>query len=491
MGKVYLIGAGSGDEELLTLKAVRVLKNCTAIMYDRLLGGNILKYTNENSKIFYCGKEPGCHYKTQDEINKMLISLAKEGHTVGRIKGGDPYVFGRGGEEALELRKENIDFEVVPGVTSAIAALNYAGIPVTNRGMSQSFHVITGMSSSTLKIDWKSISKVEGTLVFLMGLNNISNIIENLIKHGKNPNTPSAVIMRGTTSHQRKVVGKLKDIALKATEAKLKSPSIIVIGKVVNLNTQLNWYETLPLFGLNVCVTRSKSQAENLSKSLKNLGAEVTEINSIKIESNTKLFNNYITALKEYKFIVFTSVNSVNIFFDHIKNKNYDIRNIKGDFAVIGDATENALNNRGVIAKIKAKEFTGKSLLESLIEVVKPNDSILIPCSKKAKSTIKDGLEKMHCNVDMVPIYDVIKGTIKNKNAFNDVDVVIFTSPTTVKNMIELVGIQSLKNKICLSIGPITYKELTKHNIDAYISEKHCNLGIVNKLMDLRKENLL
>jgi len=252
MSKVYLIGAGPGDEELMTFKAVRVLKKCTAVMYDRLAGGNVLKYLRDDCKVLYCGKEPGCHYKTQDEINEMLVSLAKEGHIVGRVKGGDPYVFGRGGEEALRLREENIDFEVIPGVTSAISVLSYAGIPATQRGLSQSFHVITGMSASSLKIDWSSISKVEGTLIFLMGLENIEFITEKLMEGGKAESTPCAVVMRGTTSKQRKVIGTLKNIAAKSREAALKSPCIIVVGEVVTLSESLNWYEKMPLFGTNV-----------------------------------------------------------------------------------------------------------------------------------------------------------------------------------------------------------------------------------------------
>ena len=212
MSKVYIIGTGPGDEELLTLKAVEVLKDCTAVLYDRLVSNNILNYLKEECEIYYCGKEPGCHYKTQDEINETLVKLAKEGHTVGRIKGGDPYVFGRGGEEVLSLVEEGIEFEVVPGVTSPISVLNYAGIPITQREMAQSFHIITGMTAGTLNINWEAIAKEKGTLVFMMGLNNLGSIIEKLINNGKDVNTKVAVIMRGTSSKQKKVVGTLIDI---------------------------------------------------------------------------------------------------------------------------------------------------------------------------------------------------------------------------------------------------------------------------------------
>lgn len=491
MNKVYLIGAGPGDEELMTLKAVRVLKKCTAVMYDRLAGENVLKYLNDDCKVFYCGKEPGCHYKTQDEINEMLVSLAKSGHVVGRVKGGDPYVFGRGGEEALRLREENIDFEVIPGVTSAISVLSYAGIPATQRGLSQSFHVITGMSASSLKIDWSSIAKVEGTLMFLMGIENIELITKRLIECGKTESTPCAVIMRGTTSKQRKVIGTLKDIAVRSREAGLKSPCIIVVGEVVNLSESLNWYEKMPLFGTNVCVTRSKQQAGGMVESLKDLGAQVTEINSIKIENSSKNLNDYIEKLSTYEYVVFTSMNAVNVFFDYLKNISFDIRKVKASFAVIGDATEKALKDRGLIADVKAKEFVGEGLLEKLKTVVKAGDNILIPCSKGARSYLSDELRKLNCNVDVAHIYKPVRGELKNEKAFGDVDVVIFTSPSTVRNMIEIVGLEGIKEKLSLAIGPITYKELKNHGVEAYISEEHCEQGIINKLIELKKKEIL
>lgn len=491
MGKVYLIGAGPGDEGLMTVKAVRVLKECTAVLYDRLAGNNVLKYINEGCKVFYCGKEPGCHYKTQDEINDMIVSLAKEGHTVGRIKGGDPYVFGRGGEEALRLCEEGIEFEVIPGVTSAISVLNYAGIPITHRGIAQGFHVFTGKSAEKLNISWEAVSKLEGTLVFLMGLSNIENITNSLILNGMDKNTPCAVIMRGTTSKQKKMIGTLDNITLKVKEAGFKSPCIIVVGKVITLSDNLGWYEKKPLFGWNICVTRSKEQTGLLSERLLNLGAEVTEINSIKIEETMSNLDKYKDKLHGYDYIIFTSVNSVNIFFDYFKEKEFDIRKLKARLASIGPATAKSIKNRGIIPEIIAGEFVAEGLFQSIKSEVKAGDKIFIPCSRDSREYLSKELAYLGCEVDEVHIYYPSVGNIENGNSFNDVDIVLFTSPSTVRNMIKLVGRKEIQKKTCIAIGPITEKELTENNIKCFVCERYSNEGLIKKLLQLKEENVL
>ena len=357
MGKAYIIGTGPGAEELLTIKAVRVLKKCTAVLYDRLVSNNILNYLSEDCLVYYCGKEPGAHYKTQEEINEMLVSLVKEGHIVGRVKGGDPYVFGRGGEEVLALVKEELDFEVIPGVTSPISVLNYAGIPITQRAMAQSFHIVTGMTAAGEKLNWEALAKENGTLVFMMGLENIDRITSNLINNGKLKDTPAAVVMRGTSSKQKKVIGTLENIGEQARKASLKSPCIIAVGDVVSLNEKLSWYEKKPLFGLNISITRSREQSSTLKERLSELGAEVTEINSIKIKSTKDNLKPYKDKLSSYDHILLTSVNGVNHFFDYLKKEKIDVRNIKAKFSVIGKATRKALEEKGIVAFIMAREF--------------------------------------------------------------------------------------------------------------------------------------
>ncbi|URZ08987.1 uroporphyrinogen-III C-methyltransferase [Clostridium felsineum] len=465
-GKAYIIGAGPGEEELITLKAIRRIKECTVVLYDRLVGQGILKYLNETCEVYYCGKEPGCHYKTQDEINEMIVKLAKEGHIVGRIKGGDPYIFGRGGEEALSLLKENIEFEVVPGVTSPVAVLNYAGIPVTHRKVARSFHVFTAKTANDDDINFEAAAKIDGTLIFLMGYRQLDNITKKLVENGMNSNTPCAVVMRGTTSLQKKAVGTLVDIKSKCEEAKITSPCIIVVGDVINFNEKLDWYEKKPLFGKNICITRAKNQSEAMRKKLIDLGAEVTEVHSIEIKSTASNLDKYLDKVSEYEYIILTSVNAVNILFDYLISKDYDVRKIKSKFAVIGNATAKALKNRGIVPEIISRKHTGESLFEDIKGIIKKEHKIFIPRSKNSRKYIKEELLTLGCKVDECFIYETIEGTVHDKKAFSNVDTIIFTSPSTVKNMIAIFGEMAICEKKIIAIGPITGQELDKINAE-------------------------
>ena len=487
MSKVYIIGTGPGDEDLLTIKAVDALQKCTAVLYDRLVSNNILNYLDEKCIVYYCGKEPGSHYKTQEEINESLVKLAKEGHIVGRIKGGDPYVFGRGGEEVLALIDENIDFEVIPGITSPISVLNYAGIPITQRGMAQSFHIITGMTAGVLNINWEAVAKEKGTLVFMMGLNNLGEIIRNLVSNGKDEDTKVAVIMRGTSSKQKKVVGTIKDIEEKVEKAKLKSPCIIVMGDVVSLNDKLNWYENKPLFGSNICVTRSREQSSNLKKKLRDLGAEVTEINSIKIKSTNENLNEVKDKLGEYDHILLTSVNGVNLFFDYIIDNKIDIRSIKAKFSVVGKATRKALEKRGIQAFIMAREFVGEGLFNALKPYLKKGEKVLLPCSSGSRNYLKDEIESLGLIVDRVHTYDTICGEVKNKRVFDEVDFILYTSPSTVHNMISLFGVDKIKGKQNIAIGPQTFKALKENNVESHMCKKHSEDGFLAEIVEIYK----
>ena len=486
MGKVYLIGGGPGDESLITVKAIEVLERCTAVLYDRLAGEKYLKYLNETCEIYYCGKEPGAHSKTQEEINDLLVELAKKGHVIGRIKGGDPYVFGRGGEEALRLREEGIPFEIIPGVTSAIAVLSYAGIPITHRGIAQSFHVFTGMSVDKLNIHWESVGKLEGTLVFLMGLGNLDNIVEKLIGNGKSPDTPCAVIMRGTTSKQQKAIATLETISNEVLKRGFTSPCIIVVGEVVNLSSQLSWYEDKPLFGRNVCITRTKEQSSVLRKKLLNLGAEVTQIHTIEIKSEKNQLDGYTDKLGDYDFIVLTSVNAVKVFFDYLIENKIDIRQIKGTFAAIGPATLQAIQKYGIVPTILAKEFVAESLFEALQEHVGKGHKVLLPTSSGARDYLTQSLEQCGAYVDRVNIYSPQVG--KGYEDFENTDVVLFTSPSTVKNTIQIVGLEKVQEKVVVAIGPITQEELEGHGITPYLCETYTTDSMISKLVELAEQ---
>lgn len=486
MSKAYIIGTGPGDEELLTLKAVRVLKKCTAVMYDRLGASNILNHINDDCLVYYCGKKPGAHSMKQEEINELLVKLVKEGHTVGRIKGGDPYVFGRGGEEVLSLRKEGLDFEVVPGVTSPISVLNYAGIPITHRGIAQSFHIVTGMSAKSLNVDFEALSKENGTLVFMMGLENLEFIRDSLIKNGKDKNTKSAVVMKGTSSKQKKVVATLENIVEKVKEAKLESPCIICVGEVVSLNEDLDWYENKPLFGKNICITRSKKQSKSLKEKLWDLGAEVTEINTIKIEKNLEELNK-LKDLDKYTQILFTSANGVDIFFDYLISKEIDLRSIKASISVIGNGTKKALIKRGIFPNVVSKRFIQEGLFEAVNDIIKPTDKVLLPTSKKARNYLKEEIETLGCKVDRVDIYDTVSGSFYQNDRFNEVDYILFTSPTTVINLIEMVGLESIKEKNIIAIGPQTARELKKNNIKPIVCKKHSEDGFIEEIKDIIK----
>lgn len=488
MGKAYIIGTGPGDEELLTVKAVKVLEKCTAVLYDRLVSNNILNYLKEDCEIYYCGKEPGCHYKTQEEINEMIVSLVKEGHVVGRIKGGDPYVFGRGGEEVLALKEENLEFEVIPGVTSPIAVLNYAGIPITQRGMSQGFHIITGMTAADEKINWQALAKEIGTLVFMMGLENIERIMSNLLENGKDGSTPAAVVMRGTSSKQKKVIGTVDDICVKVREVGLKSPCIIVVGEVVSLNEKLSWYEKKPLFGANICITRSREQSSNLKNKLRDLGAEVTEINSIKRKSTMDNLNEVKKKIDKYDHIILTSVNGVNMFFDYLIKEKIDIRTIKANFSVIGKATRKALEARGVMPFIMAREFVGEGLFKVLNPYLKKGENVLIPCSSSSREYLKEEIEALGLNVDRVHTYDTVCGDMKNKKSLEEVDYVLFTSPSTVHNMINVFGKEEISKKISIAIGRQTAKALKSNDIHCYTCKKHSEEGFLEEIIGIKEE---
>ena len=472
-GKIFLIGAGPGDPGLITLKAMECIQNADVVVYDYLASPALLEYAKKDSEIIYVGKKGGDHTLSQDGINDLLIQKAKLGLIVARLKGGDPFIFGRGGEEAELIANAGIAFEIVPGVTSAIAAPAYAGIPLTHREHASSVSIITGHEDPTKKdstIEWESFAKSTNTLVFLMGVKNLPGIVKNLQKYGKNPQTPVALVRWGTTSKQRSVSGTLENIVETVKQAKLKSPAIIIIGSVVTLKEKLKWFEDLPLLGKKVVVTRARAQASDFIKILRRAGAECIEMPTIKInppENNIPLEKS-IDNINSFDWLIFTSVNGVKFFFNTLYSKNKDVR-VLGHlkFACIGPVTKDELKKHGIISDVLPETYRAESVAKAFANKNIKDKNILIPRAKEARAILPQELIKMGAVVHEVTAYET---TLENRDKDvlikmlenNEIDVVTFTSSSTVENFTKLIPSDKFKKLIenitCACIGPITEK---------------------------------
>lgn len=493
-GKVYLIGAGPGDPGLITLKGSSYLKEADVVVYDRLASPRLLEDIKEGCRLIYVGKASKDHTKTQDEINEIIFQEANKGNIVARLKGGDPYVFGRGGEEAEYLYDRGIDFEVVPGVTSAIGGLAYAGIPITHRGIATSFHVITGhLKDENEELDWKALTALKGTLVFLMGVSNLQKITESLLKHGKSKETPAAIINWGTTPRQRVLEGNLSNIYEKALKEKIKPPSLIAIGDVVSLREKLNFYEKKPLLGENIVVTREKAHAIDTIKKIEKLGGNVISFPTIKLEEITpnKELEEAIKNISKYSYIVFTSVTGVDIFFKKLLELE-DIRTLAGiKIAAVGIKTANAIRKYGIIVDIIPEEFVAEDLIDKLKEVLTREDKVLIPRAKLGRQELVEELGKVSL-VDELVIYDTVKSKESKDeiiNAIEDLDsyYLLFTSSSTFVNFVEILGNDSKiildKGKI-ISIGPITTRTIEDEGYVVYRqAETYTVDGVLELLM--------
>ena len=445
-GKVYIVGAGPGDPGLLTVKAKDLINKADVIVYDYLADSNLLSLAKANTKMIYVGKRGSHHTKEQVDINKILVNLAKKNKIVVRLKGGDPFVFGRGGEEAEVLAQNKIEFEIVPGITSAIAAPAYAGIPVTHRDIASSFAVITGHRKTAAgKIQVPDAD----TLVYLMGVENIQQIVKTVIESGKNKNTPVALISWGTKSNQQTLVGTLSDIVAKSKIHKFKPPAITVIGNVVKLRNKLKWFENKPLFGKKILVTRTRHQASKLSKLLYDHGADVVEFPTIEvIPTSAKLPN-----LDKYDWIIFTSENGVKFFIDKIN----DIRELYGKkICAIGPATAQALKDHKIKVDLIPSEYQAEGIIAAFSKLNIAGKTILIPRAQEARGVLEFELKNMGANVDVLPIYKTIKPKQKINIDLTKIDIITFTSSSTVTNFMGMIGKKTkIKAKVAC-IGPIT-----------------------------------
>lgn len=510
-GKVWLVGAGTGDIGLFSMKGMEVLSEAEVVVYDALVSLEILAYLPKEAEWINVGKRSNRHLVPQEEINQILLKKAKEGKRVVRLKGGDPFVFGRGGEELELLSKERIPFEIVPGITSSIAVPAYNGIPVTHRDYTSSFHVITGhkKENGVLDINFKALVQLNATLVFLMGVSALEDICNALIEAGMDSNMPAAILERGTTFGQRRAVGTVGTLKEEADKEAIKSPAVIVIGKVCTLERSFAWMEKKPLFGKQILITRPRGKASYQAKRLRKLGAQVVEMPSIdtipvsKLE-DTKLQERFEGAvdrfLKEEGKVcaVFTSPQGVKHFFGQLKERSVDMRtllvNAKLSFAVIGNGTKKALEEYNLFADYMPEVYSADALGDLLKRTLASGTKVFIFRALQGSPALTAHLEEVGLFYEDVGVYKTVYKqadglTEKIEQAFceQEISYVTFTSASTVKGFVKsLEHIDYTKvNAIC--IGERTAMEARKYGMQVSVSKKTTMDSMIELLMSLQK----
>jgi uroporphyrinogen III methyltransferase/synthase len=501
---VYLVGAGPGDAGLLTLRGAELLRSADVVISDVLVNPELLRIAPPSAEIITRGNQKRDGGLSQEQLTALMIAKARDGKTVVRLKGGDPFIFGRGGEEAEALAAENIRFAVVPGVSSVVAAASYAGIPLTHRDHCSSFTVFTGHSDSAdpaTALRYEQIAKIPGTKVVLMGTDNLPDWTKALIAHGAPPETPVAVVHRGTTGRQKSVSGTLATIAGLAAKAKISPPAITIVGDVVTLREKLNWFERLPLFGRRIVVTRSRAQSEKFSKRLSDLGAEVLQIPVVKgeIPDNKDDFIDALLALNAYDWLVFTSVNGVATFFEYFFRRFKDLRDIGGaKIAAVGPATAAKIREYHLQVDLMPDEFVGRKIAEAFEKHSSvENTKICLLRAEKANPDIVQALEELGGIVDDVGLYKTVIETDDPSGAADDFldngsDWITFTSGSTVEFFHTRFDLPKMLKKFpgmkIASIGPETSKALATLEVKPTIEAKeHTTNGIVEALIKAEK----
>ncbi len=495
-GKVYLIGAGPGDPGLLTLRAKECLALADVVVYDRLAEPGILHHCRPDARFVYVGKASSQHTMRQEDINKLLVTLAQEGLQVARLKGGDPLVFGRGGEEALALAEADISFEFVPGISSAIAVAAYAGIPVTHRKVAASFAVITGHedpAKETSSVKWEKLATATDTLVFLMGVENIEKISAQLMKNGRPGTCPAAIIRWGTHPKQQTWVTILAEAAATVKKYGIEPPAIFLVGEVVRLREKLRWFDNKPLWGQTIIVTRARSQAGTLSRRLRELGAKAVEAPAIKTVpvKDYGPLDRAIASLKEYEWLLFTSVNGVKYFFERLKLAGKDTRALAScKIGAIGTATAAALNEHGIAVDALPPSFRAEGLAEAIAPCVGPGSKILLPRAKEARDVLPQLLAAQGAEIDVIPAYETVMDESAADEVLNALEetkrpVVTFTSSSTVRNLLKLLGPKRslLKKAVLAAIGPVTAAALREEGLQADIcAETYTIEGLIEAI---------
>lgn len=487
-GPVYLVGAGPGDPGLLTARALELIAEADVILYDRLIPAGALDGARPDAELLFVGKEGGGPSVPQDQTEALMIERAKAGRSVVRLKGGDPFVFGRGGEEALALRQQGVSFEVVPGVTAGVAASAYAGIPVTHRGLSTAVALITGATEQQTEPDWQALAAFPGTLVFYMGLAALPQIAAGLMAAGRDGSQPAAVIERGTLPQQRVVEATLATIAKQAADAQVKAPAITVVGAVAALAGQLGWRPQGPLNGKTVAVTRARAQASGLAQRLRDLGAEVIQAPTIRISP----LPGPPLDPTPYDLICLTSPNGVDLFFQRLADGARDARALAGaKIAAIGPGTAATLAAHGVRADVVPPRFVAESLAEALREL--PVRRALIARAAEARDVLPNALKEQGAQVDVLALYETVAEPLSKQalTAAKQADYITFTSSSTVRFFLQAASsvnadagpILSESTRIA-SIGPVTSQALREHGLEPHVeATRHDIEGLVEALL--------
>ncbi|HEY6084446.1 MAG TPA: uroporphyrinogen-III C-methyltransferase, partial [Nitrospira sp.] len=484
-GKVYLVGAGPGDPGLLTLKGKECLEQAHVVLYDYLANPALLRHAPADAEQIYVGRRGRGHYQNQADINRLLIERARAGQIVVRLKGGDPFMFGRGGEEAEAVAAAGVDFEIVSGVTAAVAVPAYAGIPVTHRTLASTVTIVTGHedpAKSDTVVDWPKLASTSGTLVFMMGMKTLPTIVARLMHDGRSPDTPVAAIRWGSRAEQRTIVGTLRDIVTKANQARFEPPTVIVVGEVVKLREQLNWFEKRPLFGKRIVLTRPQSQAREFSQLLLAYGAEAVEVPTIQIVPPTSWhpIDHAIDGLADYRWLVLTSVNAVAPFMSRLRAAGKDSRALFHlRICVIGPRTAQELERYGLVPDLVPSAYQAEGILEAFKEEKLAGIKVLIPRAEAARELLPERLREMGALVDVIAVYrtvapasalDALKGELEEGR----ISVITFTSSSTVRNFVDLLGgretAQRLtRNVVIACIGPITAGTVEEYGLPVTI----------------------
>ena len=502
-GKVYIVGAGPGDIGLLTIKGLKCLQKAETIIYDFHLNSQVLNKGNQEAELIYAGKRGGTHSMSQEDINRTLIEKALEGKVVCRLKGGDPFVFGRGGEEAEALSAEGIDFEIVPGVSSAVAAPAYAGIPLTHRLYSSSLAIVPGYEDPTKKessINWAGLSSGVGTIVFLMAVKNINLICLKLIENGRSPETPVAVIRWGTRADQTTIVSNLAKIADTIKEKEIRPPAVVVVGEVVKLRENLKWFERKPLFGHRVLVTRE--HPGDLEK-LEELGAEIIEFPTIKIVPpvNWDELDRGIDSIETYDWLIFTSLNAVKYFFARFFERDRDIRDLKGlKVCSIGSKTGSFIRKFGIKTDLIPEKFNAEGLIDSFSKEAGMNSPkllkgvrFLMPRAEVAREVLPEKIRELGGEIDVVIAYRAVKSELLGKRLRRflkegKISVATFTSAATFNNFISIIDNnvdEFLKGVAIAVIGPVTARAVEKAGFSVDIMPEEATVeALASEIID-------